>query len=405
MAHSIVMPNMGMYTVEGTLVAWLRPVGAEVRLGEPIAEIETEKANFEIQAPVAGILHPVAEVGEKFAIEGILGFILEQGESPPTQPRSAPSSKTSENENIRPSQAAHTDSGEQASSKGEVRASPIARRLATQHAIDLTRVTGRGPGGRIVEADILTEIKKRGAEATPSAHASGWKIRQRIPLAGIRRITTERLREGLVNSIPLTITREVRADALASARRSFSGKTGGILSYDALFIKLFAAGLRECAELNSTILNDDILLLDEMNIGFAVAVPGGVLVPVIRNADSVSLTKVATAVRELSERALSGKLQAGDMSGGTATISNLGGHGVDAFTPVLNPPQSAILGIGRIMERPVVDDGRVVISQTCVLSLTFDHRVADGVPAARLLDFISGLMTDGQYLNALTETT
>ena len=405
MAHSIVMPNMGMYTVEGILVAWLRPAGAEVKLGEPIAEIETEKANFEIQAPTAGILHPLAEVGAKFAIEGVLGLILEKGESPPTQPWGDSSSLTSGNENIRQTQAAHAASGEHGSSKEEVRASPIARRLATQHAIDLTRVTGSGPGGRIVEADILSEMKKRTAETTTSADASEWKIRKRIPLAGIRRITAERLRQGLITSIPLTITREVRADTLSSARRRFSGKTGGILSYDALFIKLFAAGLRECAELNSTILNDDILLLDEMNIGFAVAVPGGVVVPVVRNADSVSLTKVATAVRELSERALSGKLQAGDMSGGTATISNLGGHGVDAFTPVLNPPQSAILGIGRIMERPVVDDGRVVISQTCVLSLTFDHRVADGVPAARLLDFISGLMTDGQYLNALTETT
>ena len=405
MAHSIVMPNMGMYTVEGTLVAWLRPAGAEVMPGEPIAEIETEKANFEIQAPVAGILHPVAEVGEKFAIEGVLGFILEQGELTPTQPRGDSPALISKNENDSQSQAAHAASGGHESSKEEVRASPIARRLATQHAIDLTRVTGSGPGGRIVEADILSEMKKRSAEATTSANTSEWKIRKRIPLAGIRRITTERLRQGLVAAIPLTITREVRADTLASARHRISGKTGETLSYDALFIKLFAAGLRECAELNSTILNDDILLLDEVNIGFAVAVPGGVVVPVIRNADSVSLTKVSTAVRELSERAISGKLQVGDISGGTATISNLGGHGVDAFTPVLNPPQSAILGIGRIMERPVVDDGRVVISQTCVLSLTFDHRVADGVPAAELLDFIACLMTDGQYINALTEAT
>lgn len=405
MAHPIVMPNMGMYTVEGTLVAWLRPAGAEVMPGEPIAEIETEKANFEIQAPAAGILHPVSEVGAKFAIEGVLGFILEKGESPPMQPRGDSSSLTPDDGDIRQARADHAVSGEYGSSKEEVRASPIARRLATQHAIDLTRVTGSGPGGRIVEADILSEMGKRSVETTTSPNTPEWKIRKRIPLAGIRRATTERLRQGLVTAIPLTITREVRAGALASARRSFSGKTGKIFSYDALFIKLFAAGLRECAELNSFILNDDILLLDEVNIGFAVAVPGGVLVPVIRNADSVSLTKVSTAVRELSERALTGKLQVGDISGGTATISNLGGHGVDAFTPVLNPPQSAILGIGRIMERPVVDDGRVVISQTCVLSLTFDHRVADGVPAAKLLDFISGLMTDGQYLDALTEAT
>ena len=405
MAHSIVVPNMGMYTVEGTLVAWLRPAGAEVMLGEPIAEIETEKANFEIQAPAAGILHPVAEVGEKLDIEGVLGFILAQGESPPAPPRGPLSSVTSGIENISQSQAAREASEEHGYSKEEVRASPIARRLATQHAIDLARVTGSGPGGRIVEADILSQMKKRAAEAETRAHISEWTIRQRIPLAGIRRTTTERLRQGLATSIPLTITREVRADTLTSARRSFSRKTGGSLSYDALFIKLLAAGLRESADLNSTIVNDDILLLNEVNIGFAVAVTGGVLVPVIRNADSVSLTKVAAAVRELSDRALSGKLHVGDISGGTATITNLGGYGIDAFTPVLNPPQSAILGIGRIMERPVVDDGRVVISQTCVLSLTFDHRIADGVPAARLLDVIAGLMTDELFLNTLIEAT
>ena len=171
--------------------------------------------------------------------------------------------------------------------------------------------------------------------------------------------------------------------------------------YDALFIAIFAKTLREHPVFNSMIESDAILVLDEVHIGFAVAVPRGLMVPVVRDADREPLSKIAAAVRELSGRALAGKLRPDDVTGGTASISNLGGYGVDAFTPILNPPQSSILGIGRIMERAVVEGGAIVPVPTCVLSFTFDHRVADGAPAAQLLDSIAGCMADPQFLEDL----
>jgi pyruvate dehydrogenase E2 component (dihydrolipoamide acetyltransferase) len=171
---------------------------------------------------------------------------------------------------------------------------------------------------------------------------------------------------------------------------------------DALFIKLLATALRQHPELNATVENDAILVFDEVHIGFAVSVPGGLLAPVVRHADKEPLISVAQAVRDLSDRARAGQLRPEDMIGGTATISNLGTHGIDAFTPILNPPQSVILGIGRIAPRPVICDGQVTAGHTCILSLTFDHCVTDGAPGAQLLETMARLMSDNEYLMALT---
>jgi pyruvate dehydrogenase E2 component (dihydrolipoamide acetyltransferase) len=175
----------------------------------------------------------------------------------------------------------------------------------------------------------------------------------------------------------------------------------GKLPWDALFIKLLGLALRDHPELNATVEDDALLFWQDINIGFAVAVSGGLQVPVVHNADTKTLVAITSAVMELGRRAVDGSLQPEEVLGGTATITNLGGFGVDAFTPVLNPPQSVILGIGRIMERPVVESGVIVPAKTCVLSLTFDHRVADGVPAAQLLEHLSTTMTDEPFLMAL----
>ena len=217
-----------------------------------------------------------------------------------------------------------------------------------------------------------------------------WRIQRRIPLTGIRGAAARRLRESLATAVPLTLTREVRADALVAARGRLRERLGAA-PWDALFVKLFADALREHPALNAVVAGDEILVLDDVHVGFAVPVNDGLVVPVVHDADRRPLAEVAAAVRELGERARAGKSSPADLLGGTATVSNLGAHGVDAFTPILNPPQSAILGIGRIALRPTVEqgpaveEGRLVAAPTCVLSLTFDHRVADGAPAAVLL--------------------
>ncbi|HXT51766.1 MAG TPA: 2-oxo acid dehydrogenase subunit E2, partial [Thermoanaerobaculia bacterium] len=239
-----------------------------------------------------------------------------------------------------------------------------------------------------------------GAAAADAPATVPWRIQRRIPLTGVRGAVARRLRESLSTAVPLTLTREVRADALVAARERLRARLGAA-PWDAIFVKLFADALREHPALNAIVAGDEVLVLDDVHVGFAVPVDDGLLVPVVHDADRRPLAEVAAAVRELGERARAGKASPGDLLGGTATVSNLGAHGVDAFTPLLNPPQSVVLGVGRIGARAVVEEGGLIAASTCVLSLTFDHRVADGAPAAQLLGAVAARMDDAGYLEAL----
>lgn len=393
MARAIVMPSMGMYTEEGVLTAWLRPAGTRVTPGEPVAEITTEKATFEIPAPEAGILHPVATVGTTLRVEVLMGYILREGEA-------VPASNTGAASNTGMRVDVSLAPGKNVPPVGTLRVSPVARRLAAQHGIDLKQVIGSGPGGRTVEADILALVSKREAAGQMSADT---RMAERLPMVGLRRSLAERLRTTLSTAASTTLTREASADVLVAARRSLSEKLGQPPSYDALFIKLFAAALRERPELNAIVERESIIRFPQINVGFAVAAPHGLIVPVIQDADSAKFRDVVGAVKDLTERALAGRLQPVHLEGGTATISNLGSHGIDGFTPILNGSQSAILGIGRIVERPVVRNAELAIGHTCVLSLTFDHRVADGAPAALLLDAMARRMNDESFFKFLAE--
>ena len=397
MARAIVMPSMGMYTEEGVLTAWLRPAGARVGIGDPVAEITTEKATFEIPAPEEGILHPVAAIGTSLRVEALMGYILRNGETAPA----GVDSGNAEAQTSVPQTETTFGSKSDASSAGPLRASPLAKKLAAQHGINLQQVKGTGPGGRIVEADILALVAKPATTGQVPAAAADKPVAERISLAGLRRSLAERLRATLSTAASTTLTREVNADVLVAARRALSEKLGHAPSYDSLFIKLFAAALHERPELNATIENDQIVRFKEINIGFAVALPSGLIVPVIRHADSAPFREIVSGVTDLTERALTGHLQPAHLEGGTATISNLGVHGIDAFTPILNGSQAAILGIGRIAERPVVRGGQLTAGHTCVLSLTFDHRVADGAPAALLLEAVARRMNDESFFNTL----
>ncbi len=394
MARAIVMPSMGMYTEEGVLTAWLRPAGTRVALGDPVAEITTEKATFEIPAPEEGILHPAVIVGTTLRVEGLMGYILRDGEAAPAGVGDGTNAAT-KTETL----GASSVPTQELPSAGPLRASPVAKRLAAQHGINLQQVKGTGPGGRIVEADIVAHVSK--SAATGQAPTVDRPVPERVPLAGLRRSLADRLRTTLSTSASTTLTREASADILVAARRTLSERLGQSPSYDALFIKLFAAALHEYPELNATIESECIIRLKEINVGFAVAVPNGLIVPVIHNADSAPFDEVVGAVKDLTDRALNGRLQPSHLEGGTATISNLGIHGIDAFTPILNGSQSAILGIGRIAQRPIVRNGQFAIGHTCILSLTFDHRVVDGAPAALLLDAVVRRMSDESFFNSL----
>jgi pyruvate/2-oxoglutarate dehydrogenase complex dihydrolipoamide acyltransferase (E2) component len=381
-----------MYTEEGILTAWLRAAGSRVTVGEPVAEITTEKATFEIPAPEDGTLHTVAAVGTKLRVESLMGYVLQEGEAVPATTNASPVSESQV-----PAQVSSANN-QTSPSVGSLRASPVAKRMAAQHQIDLKQVAGSGPGGRIVEADIQALIARRGPIGQTSAD---HKTAERLRMTGLRRSLAERLRNTLATAASTTLTREASADLLVAARQRLAEKLGQAPSYDALFIKLFAAALRERPELNAIIEGDSIVRFAEINIGFAVAVPNGLIVPVVRKADSSPFRDIVETVKNLTDRALAGRLQPADVEAGTATISNLGSQGVDAFTPILNGSQSVILGIGRIVQRPVVRSAELAIGHSCALSLTFDHRVADGAPAALLLDAVVRRMNDEQFFATL----
>ena len=381
MPHPIVMPSFGMYTAEGTLHTWTRPDGALVQAGELIAEIETEKSTNEIQAPASGCLRHVARLGAPLKEQEVFGYILQEGESA--------------------SEAA-----------GWVRASPSARKIARENDIDLATVRGNGPGGRVIAQDVRDEVERRSAftpvptalplSAPPLPVPSLPGVRTQGGLSPIRRAIAKRLRQSQSTVVSLTLTRDAPAGGLAAARRRFSTQLGTPVAYDAYFAKCIAMALRDFGQLNAMIQDDELIVFEDIHIGVAVDLPDGLIVPVLRHVDRTPLRTIAAQLRDLAARARAHALRTEELAGGTFSLTNLGGFGVDAFTPVLNPPQSGILGIGQIRPKVVArQDGSIAVEQITTLSLSFDHRVADGAPAARLLDRIVYWMNDDEYLARL----
>ncbi len=388
MAVAIAMPNLGMYTIEGEVTRWLVADGASVTAGQPVLELTTEKTTVEIPAPAAGTLHQVVPVGGRVQVEGILGHILAPGEAPPAatpaaEPPAAPATAPPRTPAKPPAARA---------SRGRLRATPVARRRARELGVDLTTVTGSGPGGRITEADVqAAAAASTGPSATAApATPSPPRVLRRVPLTGMRGLIAQRMQHSLTSTAQLTLTREVDARPLVQAREQLvasAADEGVRVSYDVLLAKSLAAALLAHPALNATIEGEEVVLLAEAHIGVAVAVEDGLVVPVLRDAAHRPALDLARELTGLTDRARQGRLQPNEMEGGTATLTNLGAYHIDAFTPIINPPQSAILGVGSITPRPVVDeDGALTVRPTVHLSLTFDHRVADGVAAATLLE-------------------
>ncbi|MEM3627195.1 MAG: dihydrolipoamide acetyltransferase family protein [Candidatus Bathyarchaeia archaeon] len=354
MVTRVVMPRLSLTMKEGTVGKWYKREGDAVERGEPIVEIISEKATYDLEAPASGILRKIL-VGEgaDAPVDAVLAFIA------------APDEKFSEAEIAAEAQRAIEEA------KGKILASPAAKRLAREYGVDLSLVRGSRPEGRIVEEDVRRFI----------GESRGFlpRVKEVIPLSGFRRTSAERVTMSAKTAPHSTIMMEVDVSRAAELHRKLQ------VSYTAILVKAVAEALLEHPLLNSTFDGNQIKIFEDVNVGVAVATEHGLVVPVIKNADGKSLREIDEALNGMAERARRGKLAKEEVTGGTFTITNLGMYGVEFFTPIINPPEAAILGAGKVTEKPVVVDGKIEVKPLMMLSLSFDHRIVDGAPAAEFL--------------------
>lgn len=390
MVVEVRMPKLGLTMTKGTIKKWLKNEGEAVKKGEPLLVIETEKITSTIEAPATGhLIKVVAQVGTTVPVGGVIAYIGEPGEPIPTAPEAPTVAPTAPP--AAPQVAAAVP--EKPAIPTRVRATPRARALAEKEGVDLTQVRGSGPGGLITEEDVLKHVKE-----VKMRTKTGLKVREVIPMTALRATIAERMVESLRVMAQVTIMREEDVSKLVKLRdelqQEVEKSTGVRLTYTPMLIKIVAEVLKENPLLNSTLEDNEIKVIEDINIGFAVAVDHGLLVPVVKAVDKKNLKEVVIECSNLAQKAREGKLTLDDVGGGTFTITNLGMYGVDGFTPIINPPQVAILGVGRIVNKPVVVGDRIEVRPICTFSLTFDHRVVDGHTAAQFLNSLVRLIND-----------
>ena len=368
MATPITMLRLSKQMDAGTVITWLKAVGEPVHEGEAVLEIETEKSVVELEAPADGLLleATVAE-GEEAPVGGVLGWIGRDGETPPTDALPEPTEPAG-------SPAA-------VDAPGKVRASPAIRRLAAEHDIDLGTLAGSGPGGRITRADVEAAVESSApvhGSTTPDDDA------ERVPLTGIRRIMAERMAHSARTNAPVTTVVDVDMAAIAARKQELG------VTYTSAVVKAAGLGLRQHRLLNATLAGDQILLHNAIDIGVAVDSPQGMVIVSVPGADARPLAEVDRELRQLADQARQGGLKKAQPS--TFTVTNSGVLGSLMFTPLINPPQSAVLGMGKVQETPVVRDGQVVARPVMYLCLTYDHRIVEGAEAVRFLTAVKGFL-------------
>ncbi len=377
MPVEVVMPKFGLTMQEGTVQQWFKAEGDAVEKGEPLFEVETEKVLYEVEAPASGRVAKLLYAPEAVVpCATVVAVIAVAGEDPAIVARSyhrtlpQPAAPT-------PAVSAPGSSPEQRPASAGVPVTPAARKLAKDHGVDVSSIRGSGPGGRITREDVEAVIASKAA-----APATGSPV-QGSPLRGMRKSIAERMLRSLQSTAQLTIFAEADVTAMVARRQQLA--TEFALTYTDLLIEAVAKALRVHRRLNATASADAVQEHDSVDVGMAVALDDGLIVPIIRSADTKSLRQIAVESQRLAEEARNGTLSVDDVGGGTFTITNLGMYGIDSFTPILHTPQVAILGVGRIVEKPAVHAGQIVPRAMMTLSLTFDHRIVDGAPAATFL--------------------
>jgi pyruvate dehydrogenase E2 component (dihydrolipoamide acetyltransferase) len=369
MVTKVVMPKYGWTMTEGKVLKWLKKEGELVKKGEPLFEMESEKTVTQVEAETSGILRKIlVQEGTVVPVGETIAILTEPGEE-------LPSSDTLKQ---------MVEEKPQIVEEEKIKISPAARKLAEEHGIDITKIKGTGPDGRIVKEDILRVIESEKEVVKVSSLPA--KI---IPLEGMRKIIAERMTLSARTTARVLLTIDVDMSEVSKLRQSLledvEKKWGVRLTYTDILVKAVAKALEEHPIVNSILVEDKIHVMESINIGVAVALKDGLIVPVVREANKKSLIEIALQLKELIEKARQGKLSTEEATGGTFTISNLGMYGVGVQMQIINPPEVAILGVGAITDKPVVINGQITIRPMMTLSLVFDHRALDGAPAAEFL--------------------
>ncbi len=381
MATEIVVPRLGWSMEEGTFASWLKNEGDLVEKGEFLFELEGEKAIQEVETFHGGILSLLPngpQPGDIVQVGQLLGFLLEHGESAPadTTPTSTAAIATDDIPVTPLPARSLPGGGSEPVQSGRIRITPRARRLAGQHGLDWTTLAGSGRDGRIREVDIRAAV---------DIDDSAGRLQNISPLA---QAFISRWEARGAGALPVTLHRRLQVNSLAALKKSENA------SYNDLLLQFIGRALQSHPHMNSAWTEQGVLHFNDINLALAVDTPAGLVAPVIHDITSLDLPALQARTADLAERSIAGSLTAADHDNATFVVTNLGMFGVEEFTPLLNPPLCATLGIGRISAQPVVEDGQLVAGQVLPLSLTFDHRIVDGAPAARFLDDLCKLITD-----------
>ena len=394
MAIPVVMPKLGMVMSEGTVTRWTRAKGETVREGEVIAEIETEKINYDLEATADGIVHPLVEDGAVLPVDGLMGYLLAEGEAAPVAGAARPAPGAGAPAGTFAVHATASKAAARAAApaggpgRTVVPSTPGARKLAARLGVDLATVAATGPAGRVTEKDVES-FAERGEAPSPAKGPAATlppglpKARESVPLSPMRRAIGEHMRTSLGTTAQLSFFLEVDVTEAQRRRREASSGDGVRITFADVVMMSCARALERVPALNSRLAGGVIHRFAGVNIGLAVALDDGVVVPVVKGVQAMAMEDLARATRDLVLRARASRLRPDELAGGTFSLSVIGQ--VDGFTPILNGGQTAILGVGRSASKPAVKDGKIVIRELSTMSLSVDHQVVDGAHAAAFM--------------------